>query len=164
MKTSIEDLAGVQAHIVRPSALQKARLREAGFTFIEAMVVMVLLLSLIVVSLASLFGMDQTTRRLSDYNQAMIVVDAEMQDIRGFSYNPPDANFKATTVFLTNSASISLDPTGTSNRISGTTIAEIKPVTGGHLVTITGTFIERGPDLVVKMQSVMNRFSGGQQK
>jgi hypothetical protein len=79
------------------------------------------------------------------------------------TYNPPNGNFGASTTYLTNSDFMSLDQAGTTFKVPGTLISEIKPIASGHLVTVTGTFQEPRGTIVVSLQTVVNKYSAGQQ-
>jgi len=134
-----------------------------AFTLIEVMVVMALLTILMIAGMGALYSMDLCSRRVADYTAATAVVEAKLQDIKAATYNPPNYPFQTTTVYVTNSDSISLDKVGTSFKVSGTLISEIKPVASGHLVTVTGTFQEPRGSLTVTLQTLVNKFSGGEQ-
>ena len=143
-------------------AIKMTRRGEPGFTLVEVMVAMLLLGILLIAAFGGLFSMDLCSRRLGDHTAAMAIVEAKVQDIRATFYNPPNAPFGASTVYVTNGGSISLDKTGTIFKVPGTVVSEIKPVASGHLVTVTGTFQEPRGSLTVSLQTVVNRFSGGQ--
>jgi len=134
-----------------------------AFTLVETMVVMLLVTILMIAGFAGLYSMDLCSRRVGDYTAAMSVVSAKVQDIKAVYYNPPIYPFTATNVYVTNSDSISLDQAGTSFKVAGKLVSEIKPVTGGHLVTVIGTFKEPRGALTVSLQTVVNKYSGGQQ-
>jgi len=134
-----------------------------GFTLVEVMVVMLLVMLLMVAGFGAVFSMDLCTRRLADHTAAMALVQAKVQDIKAATYNPPNAPFGSSTVYMTNSGSISLNQAGTSFRVPGTLISEIKPVASGHLITVTGTFQEPRGSLTVSLQTLVNKYSGGQQ-
>src|SRR5690349_10981812 len=99
-----------------------------GFTLIETMVVMLLLGILMVAGFGALYSMDFCSRRLADYTAATATVEAKLQDVLASTYNPPNANFGSTTKYLTNSESLSLNQAGTSFKVPGTLITEIKPI------------------------------------
>jgi hypothetical protein len=127
------------------------------------MIVLLLVGLLMVVGFGALYSMDFCSRRLADHTAVTAIVEAKMQDVMASTYNPPNANFGSGTTYLTNSDSVSLSQAGTIFRVPGTLITEIKPIASGHLVTVTGTFQEpRGP-IVVTLQTVVNKFSAGQQ-
>ncbi len=126
------------------------------------MVVLVLLMILMIGSFAAIFFMDRTSRRLADHTAAMAVAEAKVQQIRAATYKPPSPNFGAKTVTLTNSASISLDRAGQKFLVPGTVASTIQPVASGHLITVTATFQTPGRPLSVELQTVVNKFSGGQ--
>lgn len=134
-----------------------------AFTLVEVMVAMVLLTILIFSAGAGLTAMDRSSRRLADYTAAMSVVEAKMHSIRAASYNPPASPFGSTTVYLTNTSSIALSKSGTNFMVTGTIISEFKPVTDGHLVTVTGTFSEPSQSFTVSLQSVINHYTTGEQ-
>jgi len=128
------------------------------------MVVMLLVMIMMVAGFGALYSMDLCSRRVDDYTAATAVVEAKLQDIKAVYYNPPNYPFTAgpNPVYVTNSDSISLDQAGTSFKVSGTLVSEIKPVASGHLVTVTGTFNEPRGKMTVQLQTVVNKFSGGQ--
>src|SRR5947207_3056662 len=111
---------------------------EFGFTLVETLVVMLLVLMLMVAGFGGLYSMDFCSRRLADHTAATAIVEAKLQDIMAATYNPPNANFGASTIYITNSDSISLNQAGTTFKVPGTLVSEIKPVASGHLVTVTG--------------------------
>jgi prepilin-type N-terminal cleavage/methylation domain-containing protein len=136
----------------------------SAFTLVEVLVVMGLIGLLMVAAMGALFSMDLCTRRTADYNAALAVVEAKVEDIRAATYNPPTGtNFNSTTVCRTNSSSIALDKAGVTFQVPGTIVYTIQPITSGHLVTVTGTFQEPRQVLTVSLQTVVNIYSGGQQ-
>jgi prepilin-type N-terminal cleavage/methylation domain-containing protein len=143
--------------------LAGSRPRVRAFTLIEVMVVMLLVTILAIAGIGAIFSMDLCSRRLADHTAAMAVVEAKIQDIKAATYNPPNAPFGASTVYITNSDSISLNQAGTTFNVPGTLISEIKPVAAGHLITVTGTFQEPRGALTVQLQTMVNKYSGGQQ-
>jgi len=135
-----------------------------AFTLVEVLVVMGLTGFLIVAGMGSLFSMDLCTRRTADYNAALAVVEAKIEDVRAATYNPPHGtNFNASTVWLTNSDSIALDKAGVTFQVPGTLVTKIEPVAWGHLVTVTGTFQEPRLAFTITLQTLVNKYSGGQQ-
>jgi len=118
---------------------------------------------LMLAGFGAIFSMDLCSRRQADYNAVLAVVEAKVQDIRAATYNPPNANFGTNTTYLTNSDAVSLNHAGVTFLISGTLRSELKPVASGHLVTVTGTFQEPQGALTVSLQTLVNKFSGGQE-
>jgi len=145
------------------SVHQKTAALRSAFTLVEVMIVMALLLSLIISSAAALLVFDRSSRRVADSTAAMALVEAKIYDIRAATYNPPSTNFGTTNIFLTNNVSIALDQAGSSYRVPGTLISKIQPVTGGHLITVTGTFQTPGRPFSVSLQTIVNEYSGGQE-
>jgi len=143
-------------------AFRPAPRAEPGFTLVEVMVATLLLGILLIAAFGGLFSMDLCSRRLGDHTAALAIVEARLQNVRAAYYNPPNSPFGASTIYVTNSSSISLDKTGTAFKVPGLMVTEIKPVASGHLVTVTGTFDEPRGSLTVSLQTVVNQFSGGQ--
>jgi prepilin-type N-terminal cleavage/methylation domain-containing protein len=148
-------------------AIKPAQMFEGGFTLVEVMIVLALSLTLIVGGFNTVMYVNYSSRRMADYTAASAVVGAKMEAVRAATYAPPSAYFGTNTVMLTNNDSISLSKSGTNLLIRGTLITQIKPVVQGHLVTVTGTFTNpaplQGPPFSVTMQTVVNRYSGGDQ-
>jgi hypothetical protein len=127
------------------------------------MVVIGLLAMLIVAAAASVSSGKLMSQRLADYTAAMAVVSAKVEDIRAATYNPPTSPWGASATTITNTSSIALDQAGTTFVVPGTVTSVITPVTNGHLVTVTGTFQTRRTPITVTLQTVVNKFSAGQQ-
>lgn len=137
-------------------------LKEVGFTLMEIMVVMALATIMVISIFSGVISMKMNSSRLADYTSMVAIVEAKVQDIRGATYNPPNSPFGSTTIYLTNQNSIALDKAGVSFQIPGTVISKIEPVAGGHLVTVTGTFQAPKLPISVTLQTVVNKYSGGQ--
>jgi type II secretory pathway pseudopilin PulG len=166
MKIRTEDFCSHQTATARALAANsnpRARSTRA-FTLVEVQVVMLLVIILIAAGIGSILAMDISSRRLGDYTAAMALVEAKIQDIVAATYNPPSQYFKTNTVSITNNNSISLDKAGTTFKVTGTVVSEIKPVASGHLVTVTGTFQEPKKSITVSLQTVVNKFTQGQQQ
>lgn len=140
-----------------------ARRLRAAFTLVEVMVVTALLTALIIGVAAAVSTGNSTSRRLSEYTAALAVVEAKMNDIRIATYNPPNSPFGAAAMTFTGTSSIDLDQSGSQFTVNGTVTTTTTPVTAGHLVTVTGTFQTRRIPITVTLQSVVNKFSAGQQ-
>src|SRR2546423_1174710 len=84
-----------------------------GYTLTEGLIVVLLLGILIVAGFAAALSMDTCSRRAGDYIAATAVVEAKIRTIQASTYNPPNANFGASTTYLTNSDSVALDKAGT---------------------------------------------------
>ncbi|HZR18354.1 MAG TPA: hypothetical protein VFE51_13760 [Verrucomicrobiae bacterium] len=137
---------------------------QGAFTLVEVMVMMGLVVILFGAGMGALLSMDLCTRRAADYNAVLAVVEAKVEDIRAATYNPPNSPWTSSAVYLTNSDSIALNKAGVTFQVAGTVVSRIEPVAAGHLVTVTGTFQQpRGPALVVSLQTLVNKYSGGQQ-
>jgi hypothetical protein len=127
------------------------------------MLTMGLLMILIGSSMAVLLYLNQSAGRLADYTAAMAAVHGRVEDIRAVTYNPPNPPFYTATPFVTNcSVTMALGKNGTDLE-SGTIVSTNTPSASGHLVTVTGTFQGRGTPIVITVQTLVNRFAGGQQ-
>ena len=135
----------------------------SGFTLLEVMVVMGLLMILVASGFSGIFSMKMTSKRLADYTAAMAVVEAKVEDIRAATYNPPNYPFGSSTLTLTNSGAVALSKAGAAFLVPGTVVSKIQPVATGHLITVTGTFQTPHKPISVTLQTVVNRYSGGQQ-
>jgi prepilin-type N-terminal cleavage/methylation domain-containing protein len=159
MKFSTEQSRGEIAAL----AQSRGRRARAGFTLIETMIVTLLVAIMVATSMGALLSMSLCANRSADYVAASAIVQAKLEDIRGATYNPPNAPFNSYTTNRTYSDSVSLDKAGVNFKVAGTLTARFEPVSGGHLVTVTGTFTEPRKTLTVTMQTLVNKYSGGQQ-
>ena len=138
-----------------------------AFTLIEVMITVALLLLLIASSFSVIMFLNRSSASLAGFVATTTAVQGEIEKFRALAYNPPSGNyFKSTTTRLTNNQAIFLSKAGTSLLVPGTVVAEIRPVGAsvgaGHLVTVTGTFATPGRPTVVTLQTIVNKFSGGQ--
>lgn len=140
-----------------------SRVPSCGFTLVEILIVIALLVMLIIAGIGATTAMQMASRRLTEHTAARAVVQAKLQAIRAATYKPPTSPFTAGTVYLTNDASICLDKAGEKFLIPGTVTAKIEPVPSGHLVTVTGEFKAVNRTISVQLDTVVNKFSGGQQ-
>ena len=137
---------------------------EAGLTLIEVLIATVLLMILIIGTVGALYFNTQASYRVADRTAAMTLVQAKLEAVRAATYHPPDSPFGPSTLSLTNNDSIALDKAGARFLIPGTLITRIEPVTSGHLVTVSGKFATPGRPLTVQLQTVVNKYSGGQRQ
>lgn len=155
-----------QTEVFSSLAVRAASTTERAFTLMEVMVVMALMTILIVSGFSAILSMKVWSNRLADYTAAMAVVEAKVEDVRAMTYNPPNYPFGKDPTNLTSSGSIALNQAGAKFLISGTVVSRIQPVGTlgkGHLVTVTGTFQAPHRPITVTLQTVVNKFSGGQQ-
>jgi prepilin-type N-terminal cleavage/methylation domain-containing protein len=134
-----------------------------GFTLIEVMITMALLLILIISSLSAILFFRNSAGRLATYTAAAAVVEGRIEAIRCATYNPPNYPFTASTVTTNFTETIWLDKPGQNFLVTGAVACQITPITGGHFVTATGTFTTPGKSTVVSLQTIVNKFSGGQE-
>ncbi len=128
------------------------------------MATMSLILILVIAEMSGILSLGMVSGRLGDYTAAMAVVEAKVQDIRAASYNPPAYPFGSSTIYLTNANSIALNEAGTTFKVAGTVVSKIEPVGSAHLITVTGTFQSPNRPITVSLQTIVDKFSGGQQR
>jgi prepilin-type N-terminal cleavage/methylation domain-containing protein len=137
---------------------------QRGFTLVEVMIVMALAGILIVAGMGALFSLDLCSRRTGDYNAALAVVEAKIEDIRAATYDPPNSPWLPAIYSKTESASVALDKAGVSFQVPGTLVSTFEPWgIYGHRVTVTGTFAEPRGSISVTLQTVINQYSCGRQ-
>jgi prepilin-type N-terminal cleavage/methylation domain-containing protein len=147
----------------RSCSLRNAGSKEAGLTLMEVMVVMALMTILMVGTFSGILSMKLGASRLADFTAMMAVAEARVEDIRVATYNPPNYPFGSSTLYLTNNRSIALDRSGATFFVPGQIVSKIELVPAGHLVTVTATFQTPGKAISTTLQTVVNKFSGGQQ-
>jgi len=135
---------------------------------VEVVVVMALVLTIIAGAFGTIRFMNFSSLRLADTTAALAVVQSQLEQVRTTPYDPPTFPFgSASANTITTNVSISLNQGGTAYRVPGTITSTIQPVAEGHLVTVTGTFTNAdqflNPSFTVTLQTVVNRFTGGQQ-
>src|SRR6266571_4345874 len=96
-------------HIFSFLTFRAAPANERAFTLMEVMVVMALMTILIVSGFSAVLSMKVWSNRLAQYTAAMAAVEADVQDIRAATYNPPNYPFGSSTLNLTNNGSIMLN-------------------------------------------------------
>ncbi len=124
---------------------------------------MALMTILMVSTFSGIFSMKLGSSRLADFTAMTAVAEAKVADIRAATYNPPNYPFGSSTTYLTNTGSIALDRAGATFFVPGTVVSKIELVPSGHLITVTATFQTPGKAISTTLQTVVNKFSGGQQ-
>lgn len=135
---------------------------RSAFTLLEVLIASGLLLGLVLAGMNAVFVLDKSSRRLAELTSAMALVQGRLEEVRTFDYNPPVAPFVASATVTSNAVSISLDKGGTQYQVPGTLITRIEPVVSGHLVTVSASFNSLGSPVQAQLQTVLNKFSGGQ--
>jgi type II secretory pathway pseudopilin PulG len=135
------------------------RAASGGFTLIEAMITVVLLVMLVTAGMYALGQLDRFSRRNAEYTSVMSLVSGKMEGLKAVEYNPPVTPFGANTSFSTNETKIALSNDGESYAITGQIITRIEPVANGHLVTVTGRFTNWNKPYLVSLQNVLNPYS-----
>jgi type II secretory pathway pseudopilin PulG len=149
------------------------RSARSAFTILEALFATVMMAAVVIGAFSAITGIDWSARRQADYTSAMALVQDKLEELRATTYNPPTAPFLPTTNTSTNAVSISLNKANNTFLFPGVLITRIEPVAAGHLVTVTGVFTNyltsvsagstnKPPALSVSLQTVVNKFSGGQ--
>ena len=137
--------------------------RRHGFTLIEAMASVGLLSILVITCMIGIFTLLKMSGRTADYTAATAVVEAKVQDIRAATYNPPNYPWSTNAVFITNVNAVALNQSGVSFDVPGTVISKIEPAgSAGHLVAVSGTFTSGSKPFTITIQTIVNKFSGGQ--
>jgi len=163
MKIGIQGTSPVANSVVTAHSCANVR-RQSAFTLVEAMASVALLSILVTTCGIGIFTMLRMAGRTADYTAITAVVEAKVQDIRSATYNPPNYPWSTNTIYITNANRVALDKSGVSFLIPGTVTSKIEPVgVSGHMVTVTGTFVSSSKPITISIQSVVNKFSGGQQ-
>jgi prepilin-type N-terminal cleavage/methylation domain-containing protein len=137
---------------------------QSGFTLVEVMIVMALAGILMVAGMGALFSLDLCSRRTADYNAALAVVEAKLEDIRASTYSPYNSPWLSASYSKTESASVALDKAGVTFQVPGTLVSTFEPWgIWGHRVTVVGTFNEPRGAISIKLQTVINQYSSGRQ-
>jgi prepilin-type N-terminal cleavage/methylation domain-containing protein len=150
--------------LVRERGAVSRHASARGFTLMEVVLVLALMVMLITATLGAILGMQVSSTRVSDYTSAMAVLEAKAMDIRAVYYNPPNYPFTAGTVYVTNQNSIALNQAGTTFQVPGTVVSKIEYQGKlGSLVTVTATFQTSRTPMTLSLQTFVNKYSGGQQ-
>jgi prepilin-type N-terminal cleavage/methylation domain-containing protein len=145
----------------RPSRINTSQM---AFNLVEVMVVMALAGILMVAGMGALFSLDLCSRRTGDYNAALAVVEAKLEDIRAATYDAPNSPWLSATYSKTESTSVALDKAGVTFQVPGTLVSKFEPLgIYGHRVTVTGTFDEPRGSISITLETVINQYTCGRQ-
>lgn len=137
----------------------------AAVTIVEAVIFLALSVLVIAAALGATVEMQISSSRAAQYIAGMAIADAKAQDVRGWPY--PGTNFSFTSnsvVTYTNSGNISLNQAGTTFIIPGTVTTKIQYIGYlGHMVTVTAVFQTPRIPMTQTVQTVVNKYTGGQQ-
>ena len=131
-------------------------------TLIEMSIAVTLILGTVIALWSSLMVLDRNSRRLGEYMTALGIAQGKIEEVRATNYNPPEAPFIAGTTSIVEEAELALDKNGSNFMVKGMIETEIKPMSQGHLVTVTATFTNMSQPYSAQVQTVVNKFSGGQ--
>jgi len=137
----------------------------AAVTIVEAVFFLALSVVIMAAALGATIEMQIASARASQYLAGMAIADAKAQDVRGWPYPGTNFSFVANSVATyTNTGNISLNQAGTTFIIPGTVTTKIQYIGSlGHLVTVSAVFQTPRIPMTQTVQTVVNKFSGGQQ-
>jgi prepilin-type N-terminal cleavage/methylation domain-containing protein len=133
-----------------------------AFTLLEVMVVMAMLLLLIISALGASSLLDRVSRFQAQDTTALEAAQGRLEELQAIQYNPPGVPFTSTNYYTTNTVVMATAKSGTTNLAVGTMVSLIQPVVAGHLATVTVTYTNYGKPASVRLQTVINKHSGGQ--
>ena len=130
-----------------------------GFTLVELMVTVVLLVLLATGVLGSITTMHKLAKKQATYNSVMALVMSEQEAIRTNSYNPPTAPFTAEESKTVEKKYVSLDPDKDDFSLEVSLVTKIEPISSGHKVTISGTYSYGDTTPTITTTTLVNKYS-----
>src|SRR5258705_13310601 len=144
------------------AARDDVKSRSSGFSLVEILFVIGLVSILTIAAFNSVTLLQRSSRRQALHTTAMELAQGKIEELLGTLYAPPLAPYYATNFSQSTNVTLSLDPTGTSNWLTGSMKTEIAPVAQGHLVTVTVATTNGSLPLNVRLQTIINGKSAGQ--
>jgi prepilin-type N-terminal cleavage/methylation domain-containing protein len=133
-----------------------------GFTIVEVVIVLGLMLVLVLAAASTLTLLDRSSRRQAVETTAMEILRGKAEEYRAILYNPPVAPFTASVTGTTNVVTIALNKAGTSNQVTGTLRTDLRPISQGHLLSLSLALSAYNQPMTVRLQTLINKNTLGQ--
>jgi type II secretory pathway pseudopilin PulG len=141
----------------------RRRAGHSGFTLIEVVIGIMLLMTLIVSAIGAITLLDRASRSQAEDTTALEIAQGKLEEFQATKYNPPVSPFLSTTTWTTNQVVLALNKTGTTNRAVGVLISKVEPAANGHLVTVMVSFTNMNiTPVTAQLQTLINKQSPGQ--
>jgi prepilin-type N-terminal cleavage/methylation domain-containing protein len=136
--------------------------RAGGFTLIEILVTLAMLLLLLIGALGTITLLDRSSRRQGQHTTALEVAQGKLDEFLSQVYNPPVPPYSSTNYYQSNWVTLAANKSGTATSTFASVISLVQPVLNGHVVTVTVSFTNYDQLVNVQLQTLINRHSGGQ--
>src|SRR5262249_20151361 len=136
---------------------------QSGFTLVEVVIGIAMLMMLIVSAIGAISLLDRASRSQSEDTTALEIAQGKLEEYQATKYNPPLSPFLSTTSWVTNQIILALDKSGTNTRAAGKMICQVTPVANGHMVTVSVVFTNMNvTPVTAQLQTLINQHSPGQ--
>ena len=134
---------------------------QRGFTLVEAMISLTLFLLMSIGVFASITTLHHISRRQATYSSVLALVIQEQEAIRADGYTPPDDRYTSNSAGTNEEKelSVSYNSSGTNAIVDVTLVSTFKVASGGHLVTVSATYIYNGKSTTIETTTLINKYS-----
>jgi type II secretory pathway pseudopilin PulG len=142
---------------------RRVRIGQRGFTLLEVVIGIAMLLMLIVSAIGAITLLDRASRSQAEDTTALEIAQGKLEEFQATKYNPPVSPFVSSATWTTNQIILALNKTGTNTRAAGLLISKVEPVANGHLVTVSVKFTNMNvTPVTAQLQTLINHHSPGQ--
>lgn len=138
------------------------RCRGAGFTLMEILVVMALLMMLVIAAISALTLLDRSSLRQAQHTTAVEVAQGRLDEILATKYEPPKVPFTSTNYTVTTNATLTISKSGTNATTVAVVTSLVEPAGVGHVATVIVRYTNYDQPTSVRLQTLINKHSGGQ--
>ena len=134
---------------------------QRGFTLVEVMISLSLFTLLSAGVFASITTLHNISRRQATYSSVLALVIQEQEAIRADGYTPPDDRYTSNSAGTSEEKElfVSYNSSGTNAIVDVTLVSTFKVASGGHLVTVSATYIYNGKSTTIETTTLINKYS-----
>ncbi len=134
---------------------------QRGFTLVEVMISLSLFTLLSAGVFASITTLHNISRRQATYSSVLALVIQEQEAIRADGYTAPDVRYTSNSAGTSEEKelSVSYNSSGTNAIVDVTLVSTFKVASGGHLVTVSATYIYNGKSTTIETTTLINKHS-----
>ena len=137
-------------------------LGNKGFTLVEILVVLALLLMLTIAAVSALTLLDRSSARQAQHTTAVEVAQGRLDELLALEYSPPDSPFSSSNYTDTSKVTLTLGRSGTNATTTAVVTTLIEPAVNGHVATVVVNYTNYSQPTSVRLQTLINKHSGGQ--
>ena len=144
-----------------PASMSTKIKLQRGFTLVEVMITLTLFILMSIGVFGSITVLHQISRRQATYSSVLALVIQKQEAIRADGYTTPSARYTSDVEGISEQQekSVSWNASGTESSVDVTIVSTFKVASGGHLVTVSATYIYNDNSTTIETTTLINNYS-----